>query len=163
VSQATGFGLTANIIDCYEMIIRPWRPGDRIYLFGFSRGVYTVRCLGGVLSHSGVPVQLEGGGAMRYDTVAARRLATIGVKKVYQHPASVPEATATPRQMELIAQRRELARQFRATYGVDLSDKSHYPYFIGVFDTVASVASPGSLILTGLLALLAAGALALVP
>ncbi|MGB8109749.1 MAG: DUF2235 domain-containing protein, partial [Pseudolabrys sp.] len=30
ISQATGFGITANIVDCYAAIIRLWRPGDRI-------------------------------------------------------------------------------------------------------------------------------------
>src|SRR6185312_10852210 len=38
VSQATGMGITKNIIDCYAEIIRLWEPGDRIFLFGFSRG-----------------------------------------------------------------------------------------------------------------------------
>ena len=47
---------------------------------------------------------------------------------------------------ETIDQRAELARQFREKHGVDLeSEKSNYPYFIGVFDTVAAVASTGSL------------------
>src|SRR5688500_3747326 len=32
-SQATGLGLTGNIIDCYAAIIRLWRPGDRVFLF----------------------------------------------------------------------------------------------------------------------------------
>jgi uncharacterized protein (DUF2235 family) len=40
VSQATGLGITRNIIDCYAALIRLWRPGDRIFLFGFSRGAY---------------------------------------------------------------------------------------------------------------------------
>lgn len=73
LSQATGFGLTTNIIDCYEAIIRLWRPGDRIYLFGFSRGAYTARCVGGVLAHCGVPTQLENGAPMKYDSGTARR------------------------------------------------------------------------------------------
>src|SRR5260370_22200390 len=42
VSQATGLGITANIIDCYAVVIRMWQPGDRIFLFGFSRAAYTV-------------------------------------------------------------------------------------------------------------------------
>src|SRR6185437_11198508 len=147
LSQATGFGLTANIIDCYESIIRLWRPGDRIYLFGFSRGAYTARCIGGVLSLCGVPTQLEGGAPMKYDSGITRRLATIGVKKVYQHAASVPLAKATARQKELMDQRDELARQFRETYASRQNDKSDYPFFIGVFDTVASIASKGSLII----------------
>src|SRR6476619_7071293 len=38
VSQALGLGLTSNIIDCYAALIKLWRQGDRIFLFGFSRG-----------------------------------------------------------------------------------------------------------------------------
>src|SRR5690348_12621714 len=49
ICQATGLGITKNIIDCYVALIRLWRPGDRIFLFGFSRGAYTVRCLATVL------------------------------------------------------------------------------------------------------------------
>ena len=33
-SQATGLGLTRNIIKCYAAIIRLAKPGDRIFLFG---------------------------------------------------------------------------------------------------------------------------------
>jgi uncharacterized protein (DUF2235 family) len=145
VSQATGLGLTTNIIDCYQMIIRHWRPGDRIFLFGFSRGAYTVRCLGGVLAHCGVPTRLGDGQPLTYDSATLRRVATRAVKRVYQHTASHEPTKASPRQKELLTQRRELARQFRAQHGVDLdTDKSHYPYFIGVFDTVAAIASRGS-------------------
>jgi hypothetical protein len=32
------------------------RPGDRIFLIGFSRGAYTVRCLAGVIARCGIPV-----------------------------------------------------------------------------------------------------------
>jgi uncharacterized protein (DUF2235 family) len=147
LSQATGFGMTANIIDCYESIIRLWRPGDRIYLFGFSRGAYTVRCVGGVLALCGVPTQLENGAPMKHDAGTARRLATIAVKKVYQHTASRPLTRASPRQKELMDQRNELARQFREAYASRQADKSDYPFFIGAFDTVASIASKGSLII----------------
>jgi uncharacterized protein (DUF2235 family) len=146
IAQATGFGLTTNIVDCYEMLVRLWRPGDRIFLFGFSRGAYTVRCIGGVLAHCGIPTRLGPGEPMKY------------VKRVYQHTASRPYGTATPRQRELLEQRQELARQFRDKYGVDLdTEKSNYPFFIGVFDTVAAVASTGALVLL----LLAAAAVAL--
>jgi uncharacterized protein (DUF2235 family) len=146
-SQATGYGLTTNIIDCYQMIIRLCRPGDRIFLFGFSRGAYTARCLGGVLSLCGVPRQLGPGQVMEYDSTTTRRLAKTAVKKVYQHTASWDPSRATARQQELLAQRRELARQFREAHGVNLDDKSNYPYFIGVFDTVAAVARRGATLL----------------
>jgi uncharacterized protein (DUF2235 family) len=43
IAQATGFGITRNIIDCYAALIQLWEPGDRIFLFGFSRGAYPNR------------------------------------------------------------------------------------------------------------------------
>jgi len=70
----------------------------RIYLFGFSRGAYTVRCVAGVLARCGVPTQLKDGAPMKFDAGTARRLAKIAVKKIYQHTASVPRGTATKRQ-----------------------------------------------------------------
>lgn len=160
LSQATGFGLTTNIIDCYEMLIRLWRPGDRIFLFGFSRGAYTVRCLAGVLANCGIPTLLENGDLMKYDEATARRLAKIAVKKVYQHTASVPRDKATPRENELMDQRLVLARKFRETYASRQQDGSDYPYFIGVFDTVASIASRGSLLVLTIAMLLVAAIVA---
>ena len=153
LSQATGLGITTNLIDCYEMIIRLWRPGDRIFLFGFSRGAYTVRCLAGVLALCGIPTRLEDGAPMRYDSATARRLARIAVKKVYQHTASRTPSQAKERELELLDQRNELARQFCETYGSKQDDKSEYPYFIGVFDTVASIANKGALLILAMLAL----------
>jgi uncharacterized protein (DUF2235 family) len=146
LSQATGFGLTTNIMDCYEMLIQLWRPGDRIFLFGFSRGAYTVRCLAGVLANCGIPTRLENGAAMKYDEGTARRLAKIAIKRVHQHAASVPRSKAMPRENELMDQRLVLARTFCETYASRQQDGSEYPYFIGVFDTVAAIAGRGSLL-----------------
>ena len=162
LSEATGFGLTTNIIDCYEMLIRLWRPGDRIFLFGFSRGAYTVRCLAGVLANCGIPTRLENGAPMKYDEATARRLANIAVKKVYQHAASVPRVKATPRENELMDQRLVLAHQYCETYASRQDDTSEYPYFIGVFETVASIASRGSLLVLTLATLALAAAAAIV-
>jgi len=61
ISQGTGLGITRNIIDCYAAILSLWRPGDRIFLIGFSRGAYTVRCVGGVLAVCGVPTHMKHG------------------------------------------------------------------------------------------------------
>ena len=56
-SQATGLGITQNIIDCYAAIIRLANPDDRIFFFGFSRGAYTVRCVAAVLAICGIPTR----------------------------------------------------------------------------------------------------------
>jgi uncharacterized protein (DUF2235 family) len=145
VSQATGLGITRNIIDCYTAIIRLWRPGDRIFLFGFSRGAYTVRCLSAVISLCGVPIRDKGGKPLRRDEKTARRIAEEGVKKVYQHTES-RKTFRTKRLEELFSQREELGRLFRERYAsrdpASPNKANTYPHFIGVFDTVASVAKP---------------------
>ena len=154
VSQALGLGLTGNMIDCYAAIVRLWRPGDNIFLFGFSRGAYTVRCLGGVIGMCGVPTQSKGGGPLLLDEDTTKHIASEAVKEVYQHTSSWDPEKATVRQKELLEQRRELARRFRRTYasgndeGPDVN-----PYFIGVFDTVASLSNPAFLALLIALAL----------
>lgn len=71
--QATGLGLTRNIMDCYAYIISNWRPGDGIFLFGFSRGAYTVRCLATVLTKCGVPTQAADGTLFYRDGKTAAR------------------------------------------------------------------------------------------
>jgi len=137
VSQATGLGITHNIIDCYTAIIQLWRPGDRIFLFGFSRGAYTVRCLATALCYSGIPTQTAPGVPLKRDAASARKLATTAVKSVYQHVSS-------PRDAQFFEQRRALAGQYRARHAC-ANTPDTFPFFIGVFDTVAALSNYGSL------------------
>jgi uncharacterized protein (DUF2235 family) len=51
---AFGVGLDRNIIESYRFLIHNYEDGDEIYLFGFSRGSYTVRSLSGLLHWSGL-------------------------------------------------------------------------------------------------------------
>ena len=83
-SQATGLGVTANITDCYAALIRLYRDGDRIFLFGYSRGAYTVRCLAAVIAKCGIPRCLPGGRPVPLDIRGSRKLAEYAVKNVYQ-------------------------------------------------------------------------------
>ncbi len=50
----TGFGLDRNVLDAYRFIVKNYLPGDEIYLFGFSRGAYTVRVLAAFIHMVGV-------------------------------------------------------------------------------------------------------------
>ena len=139
VCQATGLGLTGNMIDCYAALVRIWRPGDRIFLFGFSRGAYTVRCLGAVIALCGVPT-MDGDQPLKRDLKTSKRIAKRAVKRVYQHTHSRPPDKATQRQKEQLEQRLELAERFRTKYrSSDGEGANVYPHFIGVFDTVAAI------------------------
>jgi uncharacterized protein (DUF2235 family) len=158
VSAALGLGLTRNIIDCYAAIVRLYRPGDRIFLFGFSRGAYTVRCVAAVVAFCGVPTRMKDGSPLRLDPASIRSIAIEAVTKVYQHTSSWKSDDGNPRHAELLEQRRELARRFRKIYGSgDENSANVYPHFIGVFDTVASLSNP-----VALLALLSLGLAAVI-
>lgn len=49
-----GFGLDANVREAYNWLIREYREGDEIYIYGFSRGAYTARSLVGFISTCGL-------------------------------------------------------------------------------------------------------------
>ena len=54
VGGAIGKGLHKNIMDDYRYIVQNYKHGDEIYLFGFSRGAYTVRSLSGLINNCGI-------------------------------------------------------------------------------------------------------------
>lgn len=60
-SLATGYGLDDDILAAYGHLCRHWREGDRIFLFGFSRGAYTARAVAGLVHLIGLipPEQLN--------------------------------------------------------------------------------------------------------
>ena len=49
-----GLGITQNILDAYTFVMQNYREGDRIYIFGFSRGAYTARAVAGLLHKCGI-------------------------------------------------------------------------------------------------------------
>ncbi len=50
-----GLGLGRNVAEAYAHLVQCWKPGDRIFLFGYSRGAYTARSLAGLLRLCGLP------------------------------------------------------------------------------------------------------------
>jgi uncharacterized protein (DUF2235 family) len=49
-----GYGLSENIRDGYRWLAENFRPGDELFLFGFSRGAYTARSLAGLIRKCGI-------------------------------------------------------------------------------------------------------------
>lgn len=57
----TGYGVPANVRHLYRFLCMNWDPGDEIFLFGFSRGAFTVRTLAGMIRMQGLmPRILDG-------------------------------------------------------------------------------------------------------
>lgn len=50
----TGWGLDANVLAAYRWLCRNWEDGDRVWLFGFSRGAWTARVLAGFIHMIGL-------------------------------------------------------------------------------------------------------------
>jgi uncharacterized protein (DUF2235 family) len=50
----TGNGLDEIIMSCYAWLVKHYEPGDSIYVFGYSRGAYTVRSLAGMIRKCGM-------------------------------------------------------------------------------------------------------------
>lgn len=140
LGSAFGTGISENIVDCYGAILKHYESGDRVYLFGFSRGAYTARCVANVMNLCGVPRRMPDGSALPASGPPLRKIAEEAVFKVYEHGSGKTRA-------QFEEEREELARRFRSRYasegrGLDGESQGNVaPTFIGVFDTVAALGS----------------------
>lgn len=133
---ATGYGLDDNVLAAYQFLVHNYEEGDDIYLFGFSRGAYTVRVLAGVIHKIGLissaQSNLAGSGLTAYKQVSAslekheRRL---------RPSLSVDNAES---ELDVPFSRDDQAAQ----YARILSVRWPTIKFVGVWDTVASVIVP---------------------
>lgn len=127
IAQALGAGITRNIIDCYTAVLLTYEPGDRVFLFGFSRGAYTARSVGGALGLCGVPPGLPK--LTRWQDMRAR-LGDPAVRAIAEE--AVVQVYMTYNDKVLRAQK---AESFRSKYG----SRPLPPFFIGVWDTVRAL------------------------
>lgn len=51
---AFGWGLQSNVTEAYSYLMEYYEPGDKIFLFGFSRGAYTVRVIAALIHSVGL-------------------------------------------------------------------------------------------------------------
>ncbi|MET0181173.1 MAG: DUF2235 domain-containing protein [Novosphingobium sp.] len=49
-----GFGLKRNVVELYEFLCRNYQVGDEIFVFGFSRGAFTIRLLVELICTQGI-------------------------------------------------------------------------------------------------------------
>ncbi|TCL74709.1 DUF2235 domain-containing protein [Rhizobium sp. BK251] len=129
----TGKGLDQNIMSAYFWLARNYSPGDRIWLFGFSRGAYTVRSLGGMISKCGL---LKLGAAGSTDTKDWNAVDTVFQAYRASGPSKIVATRAMP---------------FHNTDVGNLPSKQTPLHFIGVWDTVGSLGIPDDLVFLNLL------------
>lgn len=123
---AFGAGLTRKVGQAYSFLMDFWEPGDRVFLFGFSRGAYAARVLAGLLhslgllphgNHNLVPYVLELFKAVRKQDPRNKNADGSNYWK--------------------------LCNEFRWTFARRVAkgdDQRRFPvHFLGVWDTVSSV------------------------
>lgn len=52
--SAFGYGVRTNIADAYRYLMSTFEDGDKVFIFGFSRGAFTARCLASMLDKCGL-------------------------------------------------------------------------------------------------------------
>ena len=131
---ATGYGLDANVLEAYRFLCTHYEQGDAIWLFGFSRGAYTVRVLAAFVYVIGLlkPSQLN---LADYAFTAYKKSSHDSHKgrRISEDDALRRAASDTE-----IAAGLPAAWEFRRVAG----GRPVTIKFIGVWDTVASVIVP---------------------
>ena len=130
LEQMFGGGLSSRIIEGYAAIISVWQPGDRIYLFGFSRGAYTVRCLAHVLELFGIPTKEPDAESISLDPIRLHSVCRKAVRILYRFGLIVQDSE----------KRAKAVKAFRDAYRSQIGAAiCATPYFVGVWDTVAAI------------------------
>ena len=125
-----GVGLTKNVKSAYRWLAGVYAPGDRVWLFGFSRGAFTVRPLSGMISRCGL---LNPAGLSDTATWAA-------VDAAFDDYRARNDAVTATAERPLHG----LAKGDRA--------KAKTPiHFIGVWDTVGALGIPDDMALLNLI------------
>ncbi|WP_299042962.1 DUF2235 domain-containing protein [uncultured Tateyamaria sp.] len=75
-----GRGINRQIRRAYGYLASRYRPGDKVYLFGFSRGAYAVRSLAGIIDRVGL---------LKSDAATERN-----IRDVYRHYECTPDGAS---------------------------------------------------------------------
>ena len=120
-----GFGVKDNIEEAYTWLSANYQRGDRIFVFGFSRGAYTARALTGMLRTVGL---LRPG---------ADNLTPYALKLYAQHG---PENPTPEQETEFFRPRRLFNERFgNPDFPNPFNPHVHQVKFLGVWDTVKTI------------------------
>ena len=166
-----GLGLARNVEIAYVWLSSNYRPGDRLFLFGYSRGAYTARSLAGLIGLCGVPdpercaaagqpvelVARQGMAVYRQRSGAARDAAagrhveqfSLGAAGTARAPAADrgpvaagPAAADSAAVSDDAGEFAPPAADSGPTAAAAAADEPRAVHFIGVWDTVGALGVP---------------------
>ena len=117
-----GQGLFENVKEAYFALAEHYQPGDKLYIFGFSRGAYTARSLAGLIGLCGIPDR------NKHDIKSV----TEAAYQIYR---------ITPKEQE---QKEAQALEHKQTYSCidENGNAMDKVWFVGVWDTVGALGIP---------------------
>ena len=116
---AFGYRLQDDIVDAYRFLMNHYRIGDRVFIFGFSRGAYTARAVAAMLHLYGLAMP------------GNDPLVPYAVEMLWALAKAKPDK---------YKEREKLAADFKRT----ICGRECKTHFMGVWDTVNSVGWIGS-------------------
>src|SRR5690606_5613852 len=125
---ASGPGVVENIGEAYSFLVREYRAGDEIWLFGFSRGAFTARSGSGMVHLFGI-VRPE-------HLVLLPTMLRVYFSSRKRRKRRARRHTGERRTRDVVAE------QIRTTFTSPEGREAHV-HFVGVWDTVESVGMPG--------------------
>ncbi|MEO0678703.1 MAG: DUF2235 domain-containing protein, partial [Pseudomonadota bacterium] len=130
-----GWGLNQRIMEAYSFVVENYDPGDRLMVFGFSRGAYTARSLVGMIRKCGI---MERSKLAPYALKAAFRL--------YRKPGEENHPDAP----HIMAERHRISPRFATSQeDLDARDGGEVQLvsisYLGVWDTVGALGIPVSI------------------
>jgi uncharacterized protein (DUF2235 family) len=135
---ALGRGLDRKIMEAYEFLVLNYEPGDRVYIFGFSRGAYTARSLAGLLRHVWILKRENASQCERavqlYREHDKDAVETDRFRNDFCHPG---EAAVEPRAFDPTAPAESVEGKRAADAG--------WIQYLGVWDTVGALGVPRAL------------------
>jgi uncharacterized protein (DUF2235 family) len=136
---AVGWGFSRNVKDLYTELARAYELGDKIFLFGFSRGAYTVRTLAGLIQCCGILDvhdfdDNELANAVEncwqeFRKVAFTRIENSDVRRAKAPTSMYPQENAKPG----LEQNTQTGISVCKDVGIE---------FLGVWDTVSAIGAP---------------------
>jgi uncharacterized protein (DUF2235 family) len=120
LGMAFGYGLEADIRDAYVFLMNNFEEGDRVFLFGFSRGAYTARAVASLLHMYGL---IPRGNEPLVPYAVRLLMAIRNIDSKHGDRTAQEESYF------------KLAGDFKATF----ANRNCKPWFVGVWDTVSSV------------------------
>lgn len=170
---ASGGGVFDNVAEAYLFLMRQWRGHeDRIFLFGFSRGAFTVRALAGMINLFGIlkpeyealvptlvhlyftPSDKSRGGPMqkltrwlfdktsREDSAAAEPAGHAQLDPADDRAGQQPGRQPRKKAAKSTDDRERMAQEVRANFAGEGREDA-WVHWVGVWDTVESVGLPG--------------------